>query len=538
MPFDLSTAKPVSGGGGFDLSTAKPVMGPKDVPDSVPAAAKVPQYEPSPSGQSTLRRLGSFLPDPAKVEALGEGAVNAMTGAAGFAAGAAGGIAGQVAAGKLGSPEGSSEAIRAGQEGAQKMQVFGPAKQSASEYLDMVSKAIEISKIQGLNPAQALTMASAPVKGAGGVKGALAPEAEALKRVGGKLADVVTPMPSKEIEALAAKAEGMGIELRPDMLSNNRIAKMIGEALEQVPMSGSKAEQRQVAFNKALVKIIGGDERAERLTPDVFDAAMTKAGEAIGKISKETPITVDSDIRSALNQRVLDAAKFQTQDVAKVVSNYVQELDAAAGPGGVIPGETFRRLNSKIGAQIRATNNGDLKHALGELQEVMHDALEKNIKSPERLAELQDARYRYAMSKMIEPLVAKAKGGDISPAGLMGAVTSDSSKKTKMARGKGGDIGELARIGQAFLKEPPSSGTGERLGAYAILRGILGGGAGGFAVAEPMSAAGVIGTTLGTANIYNRFGPALTKRAIARRSIDPAENQPWSGAGPVNRLSE
>jgi hypothetical protein len=510
-------------------------MGPKDVPDSVPAAAKVPQYEPSPSGQSTLRRLGSFLPDPAKVEALGEGAVNAMTGAAGFAGGALGGIAGQVAAGKLGSPEGASEAIRTAQEGAQKMQGFGPAKQSAREYLDMVSKAIDISKIQGLNPAQALTMASAPVKG---VKGALAPEAEALKRVGGKIADVVTPTPSKEIEALAAKAEGMGIELRPDMLSNNRIAKMIGEALEQVPMSGSKAEQRQVAFNKALVKIIGGDERAERLTPDVFDAAMTKAGEAIGTISKETPITVDSDIRSALNQRVLDAAKFQTQDVAKVVSNYVQELDAAAGPGGVIPGETFRKLNSKIGAQIRATNNGDLKYALGELQEVMHDALEKNIKSPERLAELQDARYRYAMSKMIEPLVAKAKGGDISPAGLMGAVTSDSSKKTKMARGKGGDIGELARIGQAFLKEPPSSGTGERLGAYAILRGILSGGAGGFAYAEPMSTLGVVGTTLGTANLYNRVGPALTKRAIRRRSIDPAENQPWSEVGPVNRLSE
>jgi hypothetical protein len=519
MPFDLATAKPV--GGGFDLATAKPVMGPKDIPD-----------------QGTHTVAPEDAGPGAKVEALLEGGANAITGAVGFAGGALGGIAGQVAAGKLGSPEGASEAIRAGQEGAQKMQFFGPAKQSASEYLDMVSKAIEISKVQGLNPTQALTMASAPVKGAGGVKGALAPEAEALKRVGGKLADVVTPMPSKEIEALAAKAEGMGIELRPDMLSNNRIAKMIGEALEQVPMSGSKAEQRQMAFNQALVKIIGGDAKAQRLTPDVFDQAMTKAGETIGTISKETPVTVDSDLRAAFNQHVLEASKFQTQDVAKVVSNYVQELDAAAGPGGVIPGETFKRLNSKIGQQIRNATNGDLKYALGQLQETMHDALEKNIKSPERLAELQDARYRYAMGKMIEPLVATAKGGDISPAGLMGAVTGTKDKKTKMARGKGGDIGELARIGQAFLKEPPSSGTGERLGAYAILRGILGGGAGGFAVAEPMSAAGVIGTTLGTANLYNRLGPALTKRAIRRRSIDPAENQPWSGVGPVNRLSE
>ena len=150
--------------------------------------------------------------------------------------------------------------------------------------------------------------------------------------------------------------------------------------------------------------------------------------------------------------------------------------------------------------------------ALYGLQEHMHDALEANIASPEKLAQLKEYRYQYAMGKIIEPLVADAKGGDISPSRLMHAVTSDKAKKSMMARGKGGEIGDLARIGQAFLKEPPSSGSGERLGAYSLLSGQ------GLMLAPMIPAA----------NLYNRLGPKLTKRAIDIRDIDPQASQPWN----------
>ena len=82
----------------------------------------------------------------------------------------------------------------------------------------------------------------------------------------------------------------------------------------------------------------------------------------------------------------------------------------------------------------------------------------------------------------------------------MGRVTSNNAGKTRMARGVGGDLGELARIGQRFLKEPASSGTAER--------GLVYGLAGGGVVAEPATAAGVYGA----ANLYNRAGPALSRR--------------------------
>jgi len=391
-----------------------------------------------------------------------------------------------------------------------------PGAQANLDTLGKVAEKTGIDKMAGLGPmAMPGGLATNLAKPAARQVGRSV-EADALKAIPGKLADVVTPRPPAELAALAKKAEAMGIELRPDMLSSNKFARMVGEALEQVPLSGSKADQRQMAFNSALTKIIGGDTRAKRLTPDVFDGAMTKSGEKIGQISSETPIRVDADMRNAFNNMVQEAAKFETADVAKIVSNYVQEMDGVA-VNGVIPGETFRKLNSKIGRQIRATNNGDLKNALYEVQERMHDALEKNIASPERLAELKEARFQYAMGKVIEPLVAKAKGGDISPQALMGAVTSDGAKKTMMARGRGGDIGDLARIGQAFLKEPASSGTAERGLAYG---GILGGGA----LAAPTTTAGIVAA----ANAYNRLGPKLTKRAINVRDVDPQAQAPWN----------
>lgn len=483
-----------------------PKLGPKDVPDMPPSAPQGNSQEPDSSlTDKVAGGMGALAT-----------AASAVPAALGYAGGALGGIAGQAAMGELGSPEGAARAAQGAEEGFNKMAYTKktPESEAILEGAGKLAEKIGLDKFAGVGPGESLLLSRTPAGAAARQVGkTVAPEVDALKAIPGKLANAITPKPSPEIAALAKKAEALGIELRPDMLADNKIAKVIGEALEQVPASGSKAQQRQTAFNSALTKIIGGDGRDKRLTPDVFDRAMTASGEKIGAISKETPITVTPELRNTFNQRVMEAAKFETQDVAKIVSNYVQELDGLA-TNNVIPGEAFRKINSKIGRQIRATNNGDLKHALGELQEEMHNALEANIASPERLAELKDARYRYAMGKIIEPLVAKARGGDISPAGLMAAVTSDSAKKSMMARGRGGEIGDLARIGQAFLKEPASSGTAERGLGYSLLGSL----------ANDAKVAALIAP----ANVYNRLGPKLTKRALNMRDVDPQATQPWN----------
>ena len=76
------------------------------------------------------------------------------------------------------------------------------------------------------------------------------------------------------------------------------------------------------------------------------------------------------------------------------------------------------------------------------------------------LTSLVDARRRYAISTVIEPL-GQVSGRVINPQALMAAVTS-TSRKRRMARGKVGDLGDHARIGQEFLmtwprRTPPSA---------------------------------------------------------------------------------
>lgn len=307
------------------------------------------------------------------------------------------------------------------------------------------------------------------------------------------------PKPPGMDMTLAQKATEHGIPLRPDMLSKNKFLRMAGEASEQVPLSGGKGEARQVAFNKAIAKTLGAE--GDKITPDVYEKAMNKYGKMIGDISGKNPVPFDAKLKSALESHAANAANVETADVAKAINYYVKEIVDQGTAKGQIDGIALRKIRTKLTGQMRRTTNGDLKHALSELDEDLLDSIQGQL-SPDELKSFNQARRYYRNGKIIEPLVAKGTG-DISPQALMGRVTSDASGKAAMARGKSGDIGDLARIGQRFLKEPASSGTAERKAVYS---GLLGGGA----LAEPMTAASIYGG----ANIYNRLSPWLARKMI------------------------
>lgn len=441
------------------------------------------------------------------IQGAGEVAASLATAIPATVAGGAAGIYRGVTGGKFGTPEGVREAEQAAADVSQQL-TYEPKSEKGKEYSEQVSSLLQESGLGGLPvaagemgalshiPAKTLVaqVAEHPsVQAAQQVAGRIAPAAK-------KVATSLIPQPTEQTIALARKADEMGIPLRPDMLSDNRIVRMIGDALEKVPVSGAKGEQRRVAFNRAIMETIGADPKATKLTPDVFDKAITTSGKTIGDISAKTDIPLDEKFNKAIDAHATDAAKFETADVAKIIDSYAKELRAKS-ENGVIPGMAFRRLNSKINTQIRNTQNGDLKHALSLFQEDMHDALERNL-SPEDRTALADARKKYAHAKLLEPLVAKSTEGDISPAGLMGVVTATKSQKGYVARGKGGKIADIAKIGQRFIKEPPSSGTAERSLGY----GMLGGGL----ATHPAGAAAVYGL----ANAYNRLAAGVTKNII------------------------
>lgn len=445
-------------------------------------------------------------------------ASSATSGTLGQIGGTLGGLAGAIQTGEIGTQQGVRRMEEAALEGREKL-TYRPGSEAGQEQLEAVGKGLEASKLAGIGPTEAMGILGS----AGPVRQAIStsPEAE-LARQGVKAAvRPIVPLPQPEVLALARKAQGLGIPLRPDMLTDNRFVRLIGEAFEKIPLSGSREDARQIAFNRALIKQIGGDNNAIRLTQDVFDRAMTVSGREIGGIANKYDIKIsDAEIRAL--QKHLTETKFMKEDDSRIVTNYIRELadksnlrqvyDASGElQANYIPGKTFREINSKLSRQIRTTQDGDLRNHLADLHDDLLRIMRNSITDPEDITILDNARRHYAIGSTLVPLVAKTSKGNISPPALMAAVTSTGQNKRFMATG-GGEIGDLARIGQLFLKEPASSITAER----GLIYGALGGAAGvtGATYLEPTSAAGLYGM----ANLYNRLGPRITRGIV---SLDP-----------------
>jgi len=80
---------------------------------------------------------------------------------------------------------------------------------------------------------------------------------------------------------------------------------------------------------------------------------------------------------------------------------------------------------------------------------------------------LRDANHKDKNLIVVEPLATKAQAdGLISPSLLTNRMRIVYGRE--FTRGKAGELGELARLGQ-FLKQPPQSGTAPRQAAQAML---------------------------------------------------------------------
>lgn len=435
------------------------------------------------------------------------------TGLAGMALGGLAGAAGNLTNGRFGNPAGVEAGMEAGAKGA----TYAPRTKKGQEYAQAVGEAVHDSGVQGLPigpELNAIASLARPV--AAQAKNALATDAFAARQLANKIAATkILPTIDPERAAILQKAIDAGFSVSPDMLGDNKFVKILTDTLKKVPLSGSTTEANQVAFNRALIKAVGGDPLQKKLSAETFSQAMKKSGAAIGDVSARTDVPLDTDFASALASNIESAEKFQTADVGRIVKNYVDDIEAKAeANGGVVNGQAFRRLNSQIGRKIRGTTDGDLKMALEDLQTDMLTALERNVTDAADLTILKDAKRKYAIGKTLEPLVAKSLEGDISPTALMARVNGNSAGKTAMAMNRSGELGELSRIGQ-LLKEPASSLTAEREAVYGKIG--LGAAGVGASVLNPGVAAGVAGTWT-AANLYNRLSPILARR-IVRNSL-------------------
>ena len=337
------------------------------------------------------------------------------------------------------------------------------------------------------------------------------------------------PLIDANTAELARKArEDYGIPIRGSQISANRGANYLDSVLQEKPFSGMAANtaEQHTAFNRSIAKTIG--EEADKLTPEVMDAAKKRLGSNYERIGSQSIIKADDALGADLNRIVSDASTVLAPNERSVVHNQVSNILDKIKGAGEIDGKTYQAL-IKTGSPLdRATKSGytNVKYYAGQVKQALIDALGRSV-SPELKEELAKTNAQYKAMKTIEPLVEKSTTGDISPALLMGATRKSYDN---MAYGGGGDLADLSRIGQRFLKEPPNSGTASRLSAAKLLGiGGLSGAEIALAFHDPVMAAKIaaLATTgaIGKGIFNAGAGAALRSDAYANKLINSGLGQ-------------
>lgn len=280
----------------------------------------------------------------------------------------------------------------------------------------------------------------------------------------------------------------------------------------------NNAAQRQ-AFTRAVAKTFGAD--ADKLTPDVMQTAKTDLGAKFDAVAQNT--TIDGNGLAASLKKVLDEATQVLPDsdvtpLKKQVANITSAIK-----DGKLAGESYQALTRKGSPLDRAMESGNpnIRAYAQDLRSALDDALQASA-SKEDVALLRETRRQYKNLMTIKNLAAKANvEGEISPALLNGAVNT--SFKNRAFQGAG-DLGELAQIGQTFLKEPPNSGTAPRLRDMVQAAALGGGGMADAAIAmhDPVLAAKLLGGAAlagGARYASNRITGAMGRSPAAVRKL-------------------
>lgn len=282
--------------------------------------------------------------------------------------------------------------------------------------------------------------------------------------VGSRIVGDVSP----ETAQLADMARNQyGIPINAGQMSESPAVRFGASALNRLPFSGAgkEAATQQTAFNRAVSNTFGED--APKITPAVMQAAKTRLGNEFNTVAANTTIQADPQFAADLTKTFNDAQSVLPNAEIKPIQNQIKNIYQTIDPQtGQISGESYQALTRQGSPLNRAMNSADpnVKYYAGQVKDALDDAMQRSA-SPDMAARLTAARTQYKAMKTVEDLVEKSPNGDISPAALMTPVRNSYGN---MAYNGGGDLGNLARIGQKF-KEPPSSGTAERLGTSNLL---------------------------------------------------------------------
>lgn len=245
---------------------------------------------------------------------------------------------------------------------------------------------------------------------------------------------------------------------------------------------GVRANNKRV-FNAEVNRVLGRDNTA--LNPaalgEVFDNLGGQYQEFAGAVG---PIGIDN-----IQRQFDNVMEFVTGDHKELMNRLVQETkDKAALNNGVLTGEQALTMTQKFGRAINSSiNNPEKLSDIGQLKEIIDDAIENTLRGTPYYRKIKSLNYKYRLAKTL------TRSGVVDSNGLINPRSFQNGWLNRRAiegfqKAQTDYISRLANT-MVFLdtKALPTSGTAERLmaaGAGNVTRigaagvggaGILGG---------------------------------------------------------------
>lgn len=279
-------------------------------------------------------------------------------------------------------------------------------------------------------------------------------------------------------ERLAA-ADVLAREGVPTTAGQKTGSKMLRMAESEI--GGTIAEDvfdaQREAFTQAALKRVG--ETSKRASPDVMDNAFSRIGKEFDDLSARNTLIPDQKVAADLTNIAVDyagtvAPAMRSPIIEKTVDDAIKLLQT-----GKMDGTVYKTLRSSLDRFARGTMQPEAKMAARDLIQALDTGMERSIlrNNPADAGRWSKARRQYRNMFVLEQSLSGAGEGSamglISPAKLRQATVSKQGKRN-WVRGNG-DFADLARAGEALLKDMPDSGTASRQAARAIPNLLLGG---------------------------------------------------------------
>lgn len=239
-----------------------------------------------------------------------------------------------------------------------------------------------------------------------------------------------------EVQALAKRAQELGIQLPADRIANSKPLNAVAAGLNYVPLSGRAAveDRMQDQLNSALTRTFGQD------SPNVTMAlrkAQGDLGSKFDSILQNNTVKVDPQFMSDLADASNKAQRELGTDGASIIGKQVDDIVSKAGTGE-IDGQAAYNIKKTLD-RIGSRNSPEAYYAL-DLKKALMGALDRSL-GPEEASAFAQTRKQYGNMLDLQKLAQNGADGDVSIARVANLKNIGNP-----------DLQELADISAQFLK--------------------------------------------------------------------------------------